>query len=534
MQTFKRIAPASESSITWVVLYQFPVAKVFEDVTNARLIVLGLTVGALVVAVLTAIIVTRSITLPIEHLATAAAEISEGKWNTSIPVVRSKDEIGALASAFATMSRELGSLYADLENRVALRTAELQRANKNLEEARRKTEEISRAKSVFLSNMSHELRTPLNVVIGYSSSMLTMPLMYENIVLPEIFSKDIELIKDSGNYLLGLINDILDLSKIEAGKLDLHLTSVDLTEVFHGLVPISLGLIGDKPIQVINRIPDDLPLVRADPTRVRQIVLNLISNAVKFTNSGSITLAATVQGKEVRIAVTDTGIGIPEDALATIFDRFEQVSHDDSKQYGGTGLGLDISKRLAQMHGSDLHVESAVGRGSTFWFTLAVAETPEELPVTDTPLLEANLGSSIETFSHAPQSVTDLHSILLAAESTSEHDALRRVLEGAGYVIIDVHHAAQVLELATALLPSLIILDSDLPDINGSEFLKSLKQEPDTQAIPVILYNSDHNSDEHQSPSTELGGALHLKKPVSPDYILQDVKRLLIISEKGL
>ncbi len=331
-------------------------------------------------------------------------------------------------------------------------------------------------------------------------------------------------------YLLGLINNILVLSKIEAGKLELHPIAVDLTEAFRGLASLSTGLIGDKPIQMMSRIPGDIPLVRADPIRVRQIVLNLISNAVKFTNAGSITLAASVQGNTVRIAVMDTGIGIPEDALATIFDRFEQVRHDDTRQYGGTGLGLDISKRLAQMHGSDLHVESAVGRGSTFWFTLSIVETPEELPLTDTPPLEANLGSSIETFTHAPQSVTDLHSILLAAESISDHAALRRILEGAGYVVITAHNAGQVLELATALLPSLIILDGDLPDTCSGAFLKSLQQEPDTNAIPVIIYNGDAN----RSRSMELGAALHLNKPMSPEHILEDVKRLLTLAEKGL
>src|SRR5258708_4007207 len=244
--------------------------------------------------------------------------------------------------------------------------------NVQLEEAHDKSEEASKAKSVFLSNMSHELRTPLNVIIGYSSSMLEMPDMYDGVHLPAGYKPDVQLIQDNGYYLLNLINDILDLSKIEAGKLDLHRGPVDLADLFRGVLATSIGLVKDKPLQIRPDFTEKLPCVWADATRVRQIILNLMSNAIKFTPSGNVTLRAEVEGQDVRISVTDTGIGIAEQALTHIFDRFEQAERDTDKHYGGTGLGLDISKQLAVMHGGDLTVQSVVGHGSTFTFTLPV------------------------------------------------------------------------------------------------------------------------------------------------------------------
>src|SRR5450432_238359 len=217
---------------------------------------------------------------------------------------------------------------------------------KQLALAQQKAEQANKAKSLFLSNMSHELRTPLNVVIGYTSSMLDRPTMYNNEVLPTIYAKDIQLIKDNGYHLMGLINDILDLSKIEAGKLDLNVKAFDLHDILRGVIATSVGLVKDKPVQINSDFSDQWPLVLADDVRVRQIILNLMSNAVKFTEQGSVTLRVSVEGNFVRISVTDTGIGIPEHALATIFDRFQQAEQDTSRIYGGTGLGLDISKTL--------------------------------------------------------------------------------------------------------------------------------------------------------------------------------------------
>ncbi len=397
--------------------------------------------------------------------------------------------------------------------------------NVKLEEARNQSERASKAKSVFLSNMSHELRTPLNVIIGYTSSMLDMPEMYDGQPLPSAYRSDIQLIKDNGYYLLNLINDILDLSKIEAGKLELHCAPVDMAELFRGVIATSIGLVKDKPLQIRPDFPDDLPAVWADAMRVRQIILNLMSNAIKFTPSGSVTLQARVEEGRMRVSVIDTGIGIPEHALAHIFDRFEQAERDTDKHYGGTGLGLDISKQLARMHGGDLMVHSTVGQGSTFSFTLPIVEQSVALPEKTQPA-----ESHVRTLAVPPETLAS--TVLLVEDEASLRDMMRRTLEGAGHVVVDVQDGSQVLDLASGLLPELIILDIRLPNVNGWELLAELKSDAETSAIPVIVCTVSDDQDR----ARELGAALYLQKPFSPDELLACVEAFLpqtVISGKG-
>jgi signal transduction histidine kinase/CheY-like chemotaxis protein len=395
--------------------------------------------------------------------------------------------------------------------------SKLQQVNVKLAEAQLKAEQASKAKSVFLSNMSHELRTPLNVIIGYASTMLDMPTLYNNVPLPPAYRSDVHLVKDSGYHLLGLINDVLDLSKIEAGKLELHPTRVDLVEMLRGTIATSVGLIQDKPIQVRPDFPTDLPPVWADPIRVRQIILNLMSNAIKFTHTGTVTLQARAEGQSVQIAVIDTGIGIPAEALAHIFDRFEQAARDTDKLYGGTGLGLDISKQLALMHGSDLCVQSVEGQGSTFSFDLPILGQGDVQTIQPVDNVPASAKTLIPVDLSLPQT------ILLIEDEASLRDMMRRALEDSRYVVVDVQDGAQVLDLATGLLPELILLDIRLPNVDGWSLLKSLKTNPDTAPIPVIVCTV---SDEEQR-ALELGASLYLGKPFSSDEFLACVQELL-------
>ncbi len=450
-------------------------------------------VGALLVAVQTV---------------TATNALEMVRWATDI---QKKD--AARAELFYAQKEQLGEAMLQL----SFSNSRLQQVNVKLAEAQLKAEQASKAKSVFLSNMSHELRTPLNVIIGYASTMLDMPTMYNGEPLPTVYRNDVHLIKDSGYHLLGLINDVLDLSKIEAGKLELHRTVVDLGELLRGILATSIGLIKDKPIQVRPDYPADLPRVLADPMRVRQIILNLMSNAIKFTPSGSVTLQARADGQSVRVAVIDTGIGIPEDALAQIFDRFEQAARDVDKNYGGTGLGLDISKQLAHMHGSDLKVESVVGQGSIFWFELPIvvgAQGAQLEPVDQ-------IGTTARSL--APSESLLPPTILLIEDEASLREMMRRALEDSRYVVVDVQDGAQVLDLATGLLPELILLDIRLPNVDGWSLLQSLKNNPDTAPIPVIVCTV---SDEEQR-ALDLGAALYLRKPFSSDEFLACVQELL-------
>lgn len=247
-----------------------------------------------------------------------------------------------------------------------------------VESARADAEEANWMKSQFLANMSHELRTPLNAIINFAYLMslrVDGPLTAEQADM-------LNRIGDSGRHLLGLINNILDLAKIEAGRIDLFLEKVYLPELIHGVMATAVGLARAKPIALHTEVADDLPLAQADGNRVRQVLLNLVSNAVKFTDAGHITVRATANGSQwITVSVADTGIGMRPDDLPKAFTEFVQLDGDMARRVGGTGLGLPITKKFIEMHGGQIWVESEFGKGSTFYFTLPQHEsgpTPPE------------------------------------------------------------------------------------------------------------------------------------------------------------
>ncbi len=257
-------------------------------------------------------------------------------------------------------------------------TEQLQEANGELELARAAALEAKNFRGQFLANMSHELRTPLNAIIGFSETMLNFPMMYDSQQLPPAYRNDMNQIYVSGKVLLQLINDILDLSKVDAGKLDMELERVDLDPIFKGVLSTAVGLVGDKPIKLKRDTASVLRPVRGDSLRIRQVILNLFSNASKFTDSGTITLGARDKGDgNVIIWVADTGIGIPPQDMDKIFEEFRQGTSGRRKGRAGSGLGLAISRQLLNLMGGRIWVESTLGKGSTFYFELPVyAEEP--------------------------------------------------------------------------------------------------------------------------------------------------------------
>jgi signal transduction histidine kinase len=247
----------------------------------------------------------------------------------------------------------------------------LQESNAELEEARVSAEQAKNFRGQFLANMSHELRTPLNAIIGFSETMLKFPMMYDDQPLPEAYRKDLNQIYTSGQHLLSLINDILDLARVDAGKLEIYMEKVDLRPVVEAVIATSHGLVAGKPIELKTELPDELPDVWADANRVRQVLINLYSNAAKFTNEGSITLNIKETDAGVVFSVTDTGEGIPKDQIDLIFEEFTQSKSTGGRDpRAGSGLGLAISTQLLNLMNGRIWVESEVGVGSTFYFTL--------------------------------------------------------------------------------------------------------------------------------------------------------------------
>jgi signal transduction histidine kinase len=317
---------------------------------------------------------------------------------SALLAAQSSGELFAVAEwALQNYQKERKTTQALFENRqllerTLLRTQalseQLQETNQQLEFARAAAEEAKHYRGQFLANMSHELRTPLNAIIGFSETMLSFPSMYDGVSLPDAYQSDLGQIHTSGRQLLSLINDILDISRVDAGKLDIRSERVRIRTVVDMVLATASGLVGNKPIRLETDLPDDLPDLLADESRVRQVLLNLYSNAAKFTDKGSITLTGKVDGEGVRLSVRDTGCGIAAKNHALIFEEFKQAESVGRDPRSGAGLGLAISRQLLNLMDGRIWIESEPGQGSTFHVWLP--RYPDKLDTRPRPLLILN------------------------------------------------------------------------------------------------------------------------------------------------
>jgi two-component system, NtrC family, sensor kinase len=352
-------------SLSWHVFVEEPLSDAFAPLTSAIWRAALLLVAFLLFAIVTSVLLARRLVRPIESIQAAAARIGSGALDQRIEAV-SHDELGALAEEFNRMAARLEESYSNLEQKVQERTRELATALGALDEKSRELETVSRHKSEFLANMSHELRTPLNAIIGFSQVLRER-------LFGEVNEKQAEYLDDiinSGNHLLALINDILDLSKVEAGQIELELAPFSLREALErGVVMVREQATNDGVHIGISAAPD-VDVVTGDERRIRQVIFNLLSNAVKFTPAGgAVDVRARQVNGEVRVSVADTGPGIAPEDHKRIFDEFQQTEAG-IEQREGTGLGLALSKRLVELHGGRIWVESEFGKGSTFVFAL--------------------------------------------------------------------------------------------------------------------------------------------------------------------
>jgi signal transduction histidine kinase len=334
---------------------------------------------------------------------------SEGTWLafllslvTAVISAQASGELYAIADwALENYRRERDGATKLYENRLELErslirqrglTTELSTANDELALAQRAAEEAKHFRGQFLANMSHELRTPLNAVIGFSETMLNFPMMYNMTELPNEYRGDLEQIHNSGKHLLNIINDILDLSKIDAGRLEVEIGPVELEPIIKGVMSIAVGLVGGKPIKLTRETPEVIPLANGDPIRIRQIFLNVYSNAAKFTDQGSIKLKVTHDDHFITVSITDTGEGIHPKDIDMIFEEFRQGSSGRKRARAGSGLGMTITRQLLTLMGGNIWVESVLGEGSTFSFTLPRYYEPEmtQQTITEASTAEAS------------------------------------------------------------------------------------------------------------------------------------------------
>lgn len=413
-------------------------------------------------------------------------------------------------------------------------------------------------KDAFLANTSHELRTPLNGIIGLSEALQTSL----QTQLSQEQANSFDMIIQSGRRLSHLINDILDMSKLGKQNLSLNCQALSLTPVVDTVLALAAPLIGQKPLRLINTLSDQTPLVWADSNRLQQILLNLVSNAIKYSAQGNITIKATQTRSWVTLHIYDMGLGISKSQQAAIFDAFIQVNDGDARHFEGTGLGLSITKQLVELHGGTIHVDSELGKGSHFWFTLPTAShqaaqsgTQEPLavapPVIETPTPNTLLPSTEPTTSLTqestvtepqaakakapkttitPPSFAEHISILCVDDNPVNRMVLRGILSLHGYNILEAESGKQALDIIQngKQRIHLVVLDVMMPSMTGYEMCTQLRQQHSLASLPVIFLTAK-DKEKELAQSYACGGNDFVSKPVNKDELLARVKALLCL-----
>jgi signal transduction histidine kinase/DNA-binding response OmpR family regulator len=462
-----------------------------EALRRARNQTLGISGLMILVGILGAVGLATLLSRPVLRLADATRAIAAGDFDVVLQI-RSRDEIGALTESFNQMAKSLRT------------SEELGRAYERLEVA-------SRHKSEFLANMSHELRTPLNAIIGYSEMLQEDAAELDQ---PQ-FVADLQRITAAGKHLLELINAVLDLSKIEAGKMDLYLETFDVPGLVRDVASVIRPL-AEKNGNRLEVACDAVGWMHADLTKLRQTLFNLLSNANKFTERGTVrlTVARTREpaGDWLSFEVRDTGIGMTPEQMARLFQEFTQADASTTRKYGGTGLGLALSRRLCRMMGGDITVTSEPGAGSTFTVRLpASVQDPRAAPAAAAPVVagdEAPAGPGVAT-------------VLVIDDEPSVRDLMQRFLAKAGFRVATAASGEEGLRLAAQIEPDVITLDVMMPGMDGWSVLAALKSNPRVADIPVIVMSivDDRNL------GFSLGAADYITKPLDRDRLLEVLGR---------
>jgi len=433
----------------------------------------------------------------------------------AVPLLREDRVIGALVIRRSEPGEFPQAAVALLQTFAAQSVLAIQNA-RQFQEIQEKGEELAAAsqhKSQFLANMSHELRTPLNAIIGVSEMLIedARDLKRDDEIEP------LERVLRAGRHLLALINDILDLSKVEAGKMDLHLESFPVAPLIEDVIRTIQPLAQKGGNELVVDCPGDVGTMHADQTRVRQALLNLTSNSNKFTQGGKVTIsvrrAIEGSGAWITMAVTDTGIGMTPEQVARLFQEFMQADASTTRKYGGTGLGLAISRRFCQMMGGDITVESALGRGSTFTIRLP-AEVLGAQPI---PLARSAPAAQVPAASAASPIV------LVVDDDSTVRDVTQRFLTREGFSVVTVDGGREGLRLARELHPAAITLDVMMPDIDGWTVLAAIKGDPALADIPVILMTIMDEKNRGYS----LGAADYMVKPVDRERLGVILRRIV-------
>ncbi len=372
------------------------------------------------------------------------------------------------------------------EKELSAQAVELNRQNTELKMQKNQLDEANRLKSTFLSNMSHELRTPLNSVIALSSVLKRK--LKTNIPAEEYGYIDV--IERNGKQLMELINDVLDLSRIESGRIEIEQTEIDIKGLINEITTLIGPQAENKNITLKSLIKEELPVIQSDANKIRHILQNLVGNAVKFTEKGKVEVTAFRKDNFLHIQVSDTGIGIPEDQLPFIFDEFRQVDSSTSRKYGGTGLGLSIAKKYANMLGGTIQAKSSPGKGSVFTLILPLkmtgSITKSKLPPPPSPIVKNNKPPVPD------EKQTKEKIILVVEDSEPAIIQLKDILQEAGFQVMVAHNGGEALEQISKVLPDAMILDLMMPEIDGFQVLQAVRANVDTAHLPVLILTAKH------------------------------------------
>jgi len=492
--------------LSWKVFVAMPEDYYLGLINESTRNTLTASLGILGLSSLLGIAASRILTGSIKQVSDAAGEMSRGNLEQQLPGHPIR-EIDGLASSFNSMANDLKLLYGRLQAQIS----NLEAKETSLTEAKTNAEVANRAKSTFLANMSHELRTPLNAIIGYSE-MVEEELQDSG---EEELAQDVDKIKTAGKHLLSILNDVLDLSKIESGKMDLYIETFSIRSMLDDLCVTINPVITKNDNSLVVNVGANIDSMSADVTKLRQSLINLLGNAAKFSQNKEIHLNVSadsnVKGEsDIVFQVKDQGIGMTKEQLDKLFQAFVQADASTTRKYGGTGLGLAITQKFCDMMGGSIQVESEPGVGSTFTIRLPKQHKKTEGLKVLHPDADANASSDPAMESGAVTPNPNYTKLLLIDDDPIMQDLIRRYFGTRGFNVMVASGGREGLEKAKSIQPEVILLDVMMPEMDGWSVLNSLKTDPDLASIPVVMTTLVEN----RKLGFALGASDYLIKPL--------------------